>query len=49
MGQETAGIVINGEEIKGTSFIILVIVQKSPSMSTTCLYFGEQTFFGSSY
>ena len=40
--QETASFLINGEEIKGTSFIILVIVQKSPSMSTTCLYLEKK-------
>jgi len=42
IGQETASFLINGEEIKGTSFIILVIVQKSPSMSTACLYLEKK-------
>ena len=46
--RETVGFLINDEEIKGTSFIILVIVQKSPSMSTPCLYLEKKVSFFSS-
>jgi hypothetical protein len=43
--QETASFLINDEEIKGTRFIILVIVQKSPSISTPCLYLEKKVSF----
>jgi hypothetical protein len=45
MRQETASFLINNEEIRVTSFIILVIVQKSASMSTPSLYLEKKVSF----